>query len=120
MSNDKKVVKVRDGLVVSDRMDKTVVVKVERVFKHPFYKKIVKRYRKFKVHDEENKCKIGDRVVIVETSPLSRDKRWKVKEIIGHEKVVAKELPGPLHKKAEEEEGSKEEKGETPGDTGTI
>jgi len=70
------------GTVVSDKMDKTVCVRVEGRIKHPAYKKFVVRSKKYKTHDEENSCRIGDRVLIVETRPLSKDKRWKVKEII--------------------------------------
>ena len=70
------------GIVVSDKMDKTVTVKVQRLTKHPMYKKYIKRYTSYKVHDEENACKVGDTVLIVETRPLSKTKRWNVKEII--------------------------------------
>jgi small subunit ribosomal protein S17 len=98
-------------------MDKTVVVRVERVFKHPFYKKVVKSYQKFKAHDQENKCNIGDQVIICETRPISKDKRWRVVEIVGHKKVVEKELPGPLHKK-EEEEVLENKEGEAQSDPG--
>ncbi len=74
--------KTRIGVVVSNKMDKTVVVAVERLVKHPVYKKYVKRTSKFKAHDENNECQIGDVVKIVETRPLSRTKRWRVAEII--------------------------------------
>ncbi|HPF56091.1 MAG TPA: 30S ribosomal protein S17 [Clostridiales bacterium] len=74
--------KVRTGKVVSDKMDKTVVVEVIDSVKHPLYKKFVKRSTKFKAHDEANECKIGDTVEITETRPLSRDKRWRVSEIV--------------------------------------
>jgi small subunit ribosomal protein S17 len=70
------------GVVVSDKMDKTVTVKVERLTQHPLYKKYIKRYTSYKAHDEENACTVGDKVVIVETRPLSKTKRWNVKEII--------------------------------------
>lgn len=70
--------KIYIGKVVSNKMDKTVVVAVTRLFQHPKYKKTVKRVTKFKAHDEENKCKIGDTVKILETRPLSKDKRWIV------------------------------------------
>jgi small subunit ribosomal protein S17 len=70
--------KVRAGIVVSDKMAKTVVVKVERVYRHPLYQKVIKVAKKFKAHDELNECKVGDRVEIMETRPLSRDKRWRV------------------------------------------
>lgn len=70
------------GYVVSDKMDKTICVMVEGLVKHPTYKKFVTKSKKYKTHDEENACRIGDRVLIIETRPLSKDKRWKVKEII--------------------------------------
>lgn len=75
-------VKERVGVVVSDKMDKTVVVAIENRSPHPKYRKIVVRTKKYKVHDEENQCKEGDRVRIRETRPLSRTKRWTVAEII--------------------------------------
>ncbi len=71
------------GVVTGNKMKKTVTVLVERQVKHPLYKKIIKRRKKFLVHDEYEKCKIGDVVKIVETRPLSKRKRWRVKEIIG-------------------------------------
>ncbi|NLN15390.1 MAG: 30S ribosomal protein S17 [Tissierellia bacterium] len=74
--------KVRVGTVVSDKMDKTVVVAVETFVKHPLYGKQIRKTTKFKAHDEENACSIGDRVRIMETRPLSKDKRWRVVEII--------------------------------------
>jgi small subunit ribosomal protein S17 len=72
--------KVYAGTVVSNKMDKTVVVAVTRLFQHPVYKKTVKRVTKFKAHDEQNKCQIGDTVKIIETKPLSKEKRWLVIE----------------------------------------
>ena len=72
----------RVGVVVSDKMDKTVVVAIKDNVKHPLYKKIVKNTVKFKAHDEENTCGVGDRVLIMETRPISKDKRWRVVEII--------------------------------------
>jgi len=74
--------KVRVGVVVSDRMDKTVVVAVERIMRHPFYGKTVKRTKKFHAHDESNACKVGDVVEIMETRPLSKMKRWRVSRVI--------------------------------------
>ncbi|GIF65790.1 30S ribosomal protein S17 [Asanoa ishikariensis] len=74
--------KTREGLVVSDKMDKTVVVEVEDRVKHPLYGKVLRRTRKLKVHDEQNSCGIGDRVMIMETRPLSATKRWRVVEIL--------------------------------------
>jgi len=75
--------KVYTGRVISNKMDKTVVVAVTRLFQHPVYKKTVKKVSKFKAHDEENRCKIGDDVKITETRPLSKDKRWLVLEVMG-------------------------------------
>ncbi|WP_448561490.1 30S ribosomal protein S17 [Trichothermofontia sp.] len=77
-------VKERVGLVVSDKMQKTVVVAVENRAPHPKYGKIVVRTKRYKAHDEENRCKVGDRVRIQETRPLSRTKRWTVTEILTH------------------------------------
>jgi small subunit ribosomal protein S17 len=77
-------VKQRVGLVVSDKMEKTVVVAIENRAPHPKYRKIVVRTKRYKVHDEENKCKVGDRVRIQETRPLSRTKRWEVVDILSH------------------------------------
>ena len=74
--------KVRIGKVVSDKMDKTIVVAVVDNVKHPLYNKIVKRTYKLKAHDEENTCNIGDKVKVMETRPLSKDKRWRLVEII--------------------------------------
>ena len=74
--------KVRVGFVTSDKMDKTIVVTVEEFIRHPLYGKRVKRTKKFKAHDEENKCGIGDKVRIMETRPLSKDKRWRLVEIV--------------------------------------
>jgi small subunit ribosomal protein S17 len=74
--------KTRTGTVVSDKMDKTIVVAVKDSVQHPLYKKIIKRTVKFKAHDENNECKTGDRVTIMETRPLSRDKRWRLLKII--------------------------------------
>lgn len=79
---DRNLRKTRTGKVVSDKMDKTVVVTVEDHVKHPLYKKIVKRSSKLKAHDEKNECGIGDTVKIMETRPLSKDKRWRLVEII--------------------------------------
>ena len=74
--------KVRTGKVVSDKMDKTIVVAVEDHVKHPLYKKIVKRTYKLKAHDENNECNVGDTVRVMETRPLSKDKRWILVEIV--------------------------------------
>ena len=82
MNEERNLRKTRVGIVVSDKMYKTVVVKVEDRVQHPLYKKIIKRTVRFKAHDENNECGIGDRVEIMETRPLSKDKRWRVSEII--------------------------------------
>ncbi|HEY1701954.1 MAG TPA: 30S ribosomal protein S17 [Trebonia sp.] len=74
--------KVREGLVVSDKMDKTVVVEVEDRVKHPKYGKVLRRTKKYKAHDEQNACGVGDRVLLMETRPLSATKRWRVAEIL--------------------------------------
>lgn len=74
--------KTRIGVVVSDKMDKTVVVAVERKVRHPLYGRIMRRTTRLKAHDEVNQCSIGDRVRIMETRPLSKDKRWRVTEIV--------------------------------------
>ncbi|MFV0520546.1 MAG: 30S ribosomal protein S17 [Lachnospirales bacterium] len=74
--------KTRTGKVVSDKMDKTIVISVEDNIRHPLYKKIVKRSYKLKAHDENNECGIGDRVTVMETRPLSKDKRWRLVSII--------------------------------------
>lgn len=78
--------KVYTGEVVSDKMNKTVVVAVTRLTQHQLYKKTIKKVVKFKAHDEENKCKTGDVVSIIESRPVSKDKRWKVVEIVGRGK----------------------------------
>ncbi|HTZ16917.1 MAG TPA: 30S ribosomal protein S17 [Dissulfurispiraceae bacterium] len=77
--------KMYAGKVVSDKMDKTVVVAVTRTFQHPLYKKTVKKITKFKAHDDGNKCKMGDTVQIIESKPLSKDKRWEVIKIMESE-----------------------------------
>ncbi len=74
--------KTRQGVVVSDKMEKTVVVRVERLTRHTRYNRVVKRAKKYKAHDELNQCAIGDFVMIMETRPLSKDKRWRVTEIV--------------------------------------
>jgi small subunit ribosomal protein S17 len=81
MENTKRR-KTRQGVVVSDKMDKTVVVRVERLTKHSLYNKVVKRAKKFKAHDEHNTCSVGDVVEIMETRPLSKEKRWRVTKIV--------------------------------------
>jgi len=74
--------KTREGLVVSDKMDKTVVVAVEDRVKHPKYGKVLRRTKKYKAHDEQNECGVGDRVLLMETRPLSATKRWRVAGIL--------------------------------------
>jgi small subunit ribosomal protein S17 len=80
-TEERRNVKTRTGLVVSDRMDKTIVVQLEKLVMHPMYKKFVRRRVKYKVHDETNEARIGDTVLIEETRPLSRHKRWRIKSI---------------------------------------
>lgn len=80
--------KVRTGKVVSDKMDKTVVVLVETLRRHPLYKKVIRHTSRFKVHDETNACKVGDIVKIVETRPVSKDKRWRVVEVIRRKEIA--------------------------------
>jgi len=77
----RKIRKTVEGVVVSDKMDKTVVVESNRLVKHPVYNKLLKRRTKYRAHDEKNQCKVGDKVLIIETRPLSKHKRWRVKEI---------------------------------------
>ncbi|MDA8122358.1 MAG: 30S ribosomal protein S17 [Deltaproteobacteria bacterium] len=79
--------KSKVGMVVSDRMDKTVVVRVERLVPHPVYKKYVKRRTTYKAHDERNEFRVGDRVEIVETRPVSKEKRWRVSRLIERPEV---------------------------------
>ena len=83
-----KIQKIRTGKVVSDNMDKTVVVLVQTLRRHPAYKKVVRRSARFKAYDEKNACKVGDTVKIAETRPLSKDKRWRVVEILRSKEVV--------------------------------
>ena len=80
--SERNLRKTRVGRVVSDKMDKTVVVAIEDNVKYPLYKKIIKNTIRLKAHDENNSCGVGDRVLIMETRPLSKDKRWRVAEII--------------------------------------
>lgn len=80
--------KSRIGIVTSDKMDKTVVVQVEQMVKHPVYKKYIKRNVKFKAHDSDNACAAGDKVLIVQTRPLSKHKRWQVREILEKRVIV--------------------------------
>ncbi len=79
---DRNIRKTRVGRVVSDKMDKTVVVAVEGSVKHPLYKKVVRRTYKLKAHDENNECSVGDKVRVMETRPLSKEKRWRLAKVI--------------------------------------
>jgi small subunit ribosomal protein S17 len=81
-SDVRKQRKVRTGVVISNKMDKTVVVEVSRTIIHPVYKKFIRRRKRFMAHDEENRCRIGDEVMIVETRPLSRHKHWRVRKVV--------------------------------------
>ncbi len=82
MEKPRGIRKTRVGLVVSDKMDKTVVVEVKRLVAHPLYHKIIRRRMKIKAHDPQNSCNIGDKVLLEETRPISRDKHWRVKQIL--------------------------------------
>jgi len=84
--------KVREGVVVSDRMDKTVVVLIERLVRHERYRKYRRRRTRHKAHDETNRCRVGDRVRIVETRPLSAQKRWAVQAVLGRNESLAEPL----------------------------
>jgi small subunit ribosomal protein S17 len=88
MTTERGKRKTRVGLVVSDKMDKTVVVKVDNLVKHPVYKKYIKRRITLKAHDEQNECGIGDKVLVVESRPLSKDKRWRVREVLEKNVIV--------------------------------
>ena len=74
--------KTREAVVVSDKMEKTRVVRIERVYRHPQYQRVVRRAKRLKAHDERNESRVGDRVVIEETRPLSKEKRWRIREIV--------------------------------------
>ncbi|HYA28561.1 MAG TPA: 30S ribosomal protein S17 [Acidobacteriota bacterium] len=93
--NSRGLRKERTGLVVSDRTQKTVVVSVERMVMHPRYRKVLKRRTTVKAHDETNQCHVGDRVLIVECRPLSRDKRWRVSKVIGRARATAESSAEP-------------------------
>lgn len=80
--NDRGNKRTVKGVVVSNRMEKTIVVRAERLFRHPVFHKFVRRYVKYKAHDENNSCQIGDKVMIIESRPLSRDKRWRMRTIL--------------------------------------
>jgi small subunit ribosomal protein S17 len=76
--------KTREGVVVSDKMTKSRVVLIERVYRHPRYERVITRSKKLKAHDEQNTSKVGDRVLIEETRPLSKEKRWRIRQVLGH------------------------------------
>ncbi|NLP47911.1 MAG: 30S ribosomal protein S17 [Clostridiales bacterium] len=80
--SERNLRKTRVGIVTSDKMDKTIVVSVQDKVSHPLYKKIINRTVKLKAHDEQNECAIGDRVLVMETRPLSKDKRWRLVEVL--------------------------------------
>lgn len=105
---DKAHKKIKQGVVVSDKMDKTVVVEVSRKIQHPFYGKTMNKSQKFKAHDEKEQCKVGDKVRIIETRPLSKDKRWRILEIVGEIKGKIEDedkgMPALLRRKKEEAE----------------
>ncbi|MBU0573307.1 MAG: 30S ribosomal protein S17 [Candidatus Margulisbacteria bacterium] len=105
--------KEKTGVVVSDRMNKTIVVEVKRNHRHPVFNKVVKSTNRFKAHDEKNEAKIGDTVLIAESRPISKDKRWRLVKIVGHGLLTLRELPARKQKALEEvkgeEEGSKDD-----------
>ncbi len=88
--------KFREGIVISDKMDKSVVVRVERKFAHPLYKKIIKKYKKFMAHDENNSAREGDLVIIMETRPLSKKKCWTLSKILRRAKGEQGESPNVI------------------------
>ena len=94
MSEQRGLRKTRVGVVVSDKMDKTIVVEIRTRVKHPLYGKIMNRTEKFKAHDENNECGIGDTVRIMETRPLSKDKRWRLVEIVEKAKYLGRKQGG--------------------------
>lgn len=95
--NRRGITKGRKGVVTTNRMHKTVVVSVERIVMHPKYKKYLKRRTKVKAHDEKNECQVGDRVLIVECRPLSREKRWRVSRILERAVAVDQEEAAMSH-----------------------
>ncbi|AZR74727.1 30S ribosomal protein S17 [Anoxybacter fermentans] len=82
MAKERGKRKILVGTVVSDKMDKTVVFEVERRTQHPLYKRVIRRTKRYKAHDENNECRVGDKIKVMETRPLSKEKRWRVVEII--------------------------------------
>jgi small subunit ribosomal protein S17 len=108
-------IKIRQGTVVSDKMQKTVVVAVERTKRHRLYKKTLKRTTRYKVHDERNECRLGDRVRIIETRPLSKEKRWRVLEILRRGNVAEiqpQEIDANIEQTIEEPAEDADEEGE--------
>ncbi|MDD4364917.1 MAG: 30S ribosomal protein S17 [Synergistales bacterium] len=95
--------KERIGVVVSDKMEKTIVVRVDTMSKHPLYGKPVRRFKKYKAHDEENTCRTGDKVRIEETRPLSRHKCWRLAEVLERAPILTVTVPGKADEIAEEE-----------------
>jgi len=90
--------KRKEGVVVSAKTKKTIKVLVEKVYQHPLYKKVVKSYKNFLVHDEEGRCRVGDRVIIGETRPISKRKHFRVLEVVGSARVRTRELPAKMKK----------------------
>lgn len=82
MAENKPIKKIRTGIVISNKMNKTVVIEVMRVYRHPLYGKIIRSKKKYMAHDEKGRCKVGDLIKIIETRPISKMKRWVVKEIL--------------------------------------
>jgi small subunit ribosomal protein S17 len=99
--------KIRKGIVTSDKMAKTVVVLIERHVRHPLYQKVIKRTKKFKAHDENEICSVGDRVEIMEVRPMSSGKRWIVLQVLGKKKEIIEEedkgMPAPVRRARAEE-----------------
>ena len=111
VSDRKGLRKKRIGIVLSDKMQKTIVVQIRRKALHPFYGKVIEKAVKFKVHDEKNIAKIGDRVSIAETRPISKDKRWRLVEVLKRAtKAVQDEIKNPLEKKAVQAPGARKNK----------
>lgn len=96
--------KIKTGVVVSNRMTKTVVVEVERTFRHPFFEKVVRRSTRFQVHDEESTCQVGDFVQIMETRPISKHKCWRVVKVLGKAKIRIHDRPKALREAKDKEE----------------
>ena len=106
--SERNLRKTRTGMVVSDKMDKTIVVAIEDNVRHPLYKKIVKRTVRLKAHDENNECRVGDRVTVMETRPLSKDKRWRLAAIVEKAKGGATVVQQQTYLKVADNTGAKE------------